>query len=182
MRISNENLNAKISPLILVNANTSLAGGVEPTHQQTEAQQSESKSSKILERNRERRKVVSANLEDLTECEEEEEEEDEDLSVHFSTSPLSSLSSFKNKFHFSLSGKNKVGWKSVGKINFAWLNSTLLAEFFTRSRTGPETFNSADVTFAHDWLLGFFLFLARKYSWSATVSQNIGKKKRKFLD
>lgn len=58
-----------------------------------------------MERNRERRKVVSANLEDLTECE-EEEEEDEDLSANFSTSPLSSLSSFKNKFHFSL--KNKV--------------------------------------------------------------------------
>lgn len=89
-----------------VNANHSPAGGVEPTQQQTEAQQSEGKSSKLLERNRERRKVVSANLEDLTECE-EEEEEDEDLSVHFSTSPLSSLSSFKNKFHFSLSGKNK---------------------------------------------------------------------------
>jgi len=60
-----------------------------------------------LERNRERRKVVSANLEDLTECE-EEEEEDEDLSPSLSTSPLSSLNSFKNKFHFSLSGKNKV--------------------------------------------------------------------------
>ena len=61
---------------------------------------------------------MSANLEDLTECEEEEEEEEEDLSVNFSTSPLSSLSSFKNKFHFSLSGKHKVGWKSVGEINF----------------------------------------------------------------
>lgn len=118
MKISNENLNAKISPLILVNVNHSLAEGVEPSQQQTEEQQSESKSSKLLERNRERRKVVSANLEDLTECE-EEEEEDEDLSAHFSTSPLSSLSSFKNKFHFSLSGKTKVGWKSVGKINFA---------------------------------------------------------------
>ena len=165
MKISNENLNAKISPLILVDANHSLAGGVEPTQQQTEAQQSEGKSSKLLERNRERRKVVSANLEDLTECE-EEEEEDEDLSVHFSTSPLSSLSSFKNKFHFSLSGKNKVGWKSVGKINFAGLNSTLLAEFFTRSRTGPETFNDVTSTIngvsAHDWLLVFFYFFCAK--------------------
>jgi len=95
------------SPSILVNANHSLGRDVALTQQQTEAEQSESKSSKLLERNRERRKVVSANLGDLTECE-EEEEEDEDLSANFSTSPLSSLSSIKNKFHFSLSGKNKV--------------------------------------------------------------------------
>ena len=95
------------SPSIPVNANHSLGRDAAPTHEQTEAEQSESKSSKLLERNRERRKVVSANLEDLTECE-EEEEEDEDLSASFSTSPLSSLTSFKNKFHFSLSGKNKV--------------------------------------------------------------------------
>lgn len=71
-----------------------------------------------MERNRERRKVVSVNLEDLMECE-EEEEEDEDLLVNFFILLLFLLSFFKNKFYFLL--KNKVRWKSVG-IKFGWLN------------------------------------------------------------
>ncbi|KAL9986497.1 hypothetical protein ACROYT_G000657 [Oculina patagonica] len=92
----------------LVNTDDSLGKGVTSTPQEPETEQSESKSNKLLERNREsRRKVVSAALEDLTECEEEEEEEEEDLAINLSTSPLSSLSSFKNKFQFSFSGRNK---------------------------------------------------------------------------
>ncbi|CAH3041933.1 unnamed protein product [Porites lobata] len=65
--------------------------------------QSDSYSRKLLERNRERRKVVSAALEDLTECDEEEEQ---NPSLNISTSPVSSLSSFKNKFSFK--GRSKV--------------------------------------------------------------------------
>lgn len=71
---------------------------------QTDLQaQSDSYSRKLLERNRERRKVVSAALEDLTECDEEEEQ---NPSLNLSTSPMSSLSSFKNKFSFK--GRSKV--------------------------------------------------------------------------
>lgn len=66
--------------------------------------QSDSYSRKLLERNRERRKVVSAALEDLTECDEEEEQSP---SLNISTSPVSSLSSFKNKFSFKGRSKSK---------------------------------------------------------------------------
>ena len=80
--------------------------GITLTPQETGSGEADSKSSKLLERNRERRKIVSAALEDLTECEEEEEE---NLSINLSTSQVSSLSSFKNKFRsLSFTGKNKV--------------------------------------------------------------------------
>lgn len=102
-----------------------------------------------MERNRERRKVVSANLEDLTECEEEEEEDEDLSSANFSTSPLSSLSSFKNKFHFSLSGKNKVSREKVSELYSAEVNRCLFLLISFRlscPRTGPEKFHTDDVS------------------------------------
>ena len=79
--------------------------------QETTSEEADSKSNKALERNRDRRKIVSAAIEDLKEStipEEDEEEDIENISINMSSSALSSLSSFKNKFQFSFSGKNKV--------------------------------------------------------------------------
>ena len=71
-------------------------------------------SSKLLERNKERRKIVSA-LSELKECEEEDEEgslekDDDDTPQRTASSTFSSLSSFKHKFQrsFSSSLKTKV--------------------------------------------------------------------------
>ncbi|XP_022788441.1 rho-associated protein kinase 1-like isoform X1 [Stylophora pistillata] len=78
--------------------------------QETTSEEADSKSNKALERNRDRRKIVSAAIEDLKEStipEEDEEEDIENISINMSSSALSSLSSFKNKFQFSFSGKNK---------------------------------------------------------------------------
>ena len=76
--------------------------------------QPDSNSSKLLERNKERRKVVSA-LSELKECEEEDEEgslekDDDDTPQRTASSTFSSLSSFKHKFQrsFSSSLKTKV--------------------------------------------------------------------------
>ena len=85
-----------------------LAESEQNTRVPEELPQPDNSSSKLLERNRERRKVVSAALGDLVECDEEEEEEAEDLSMNLSTSPLSTLSSFKNKFQLSFTGRRKV--------------------------------------------------------------------------
>ena len=83
-------------------------------HFPQEASPPENNISKLLERNRERRKVVSATLGDLKEMDEEEEEEEEDLSINISTSPQSSLtSSFKNKFHLPFSARRS----RVGTVN-----------------------------------------------------------------
>lgn len=98
--------------LRLVDTDDSLGKGLTSTPQETEPEQSDSKNSKLLERNRERRKIVSATLEDLTECEEEEDEEEE-LSNNVSPSPFSTLNSFKNKFQFSFSGRSKVSLKCL---------------------------------------------------------------------
>ena len=79
-----------------------------------EAPPPENNTSKLLERNRERRKVVSATLGDLKELDEEEEEEEEDLSINMSISPQSSLtSSFKNRFHLPFSARRS----RVGTVN-----------------------------------------------------------------
>ena len=84
----------------------------EITHASQEtASEADTKRSKLLERDRDRRKVVSAAFEDLKEStipEEDGEEDLEDMSINLSSSAMSSLSSFKNKFQFSFSGKNKV--------------------------------------------------------------------------
>lgn len=84
----------------------------EITHasQETASEEAETKRSKLLERDRDRRKVVSAAFEDLKEStipEEDGEEDLEDMSINLSSTAMSSLSSFKNKFQFSFSGKNK---------------------------------------------------------------------------
>ncbi|CAH3038541.1 unnamed protein product [Pocillopora meandrina] len=84
----------------------------EITHasQETASEEADTKRSKLLERDRDRRKVVSAAFEDLKEStipEEDGEEDLEDMSINLSSSAMSSLSSFKNKFQFSFSGKNK---------------------------------------------------------------------------
>lgn len=79
--------------------------------QETASEEADTKRSKLLERDRDRRKVVSAAFEDLKEStipEEDGEEDLEDMSINLSSSAMSSLSSFKNKFQFSFSGKNKV--------------------------------------------------------------------------
>lgn len=91
----------------------------EITHasQETASEEADTKRSKLLERDRDRRKVVSAAFEDLKEStipEEDGEEDLEDMSINLSSTAMSSLSSFKNKFQFSFSGKNKV--KIVDKI------------------------------------------------------------------
>ena len=84
----------------------------EITHASQEtASEADTKRSKLLERDRDRRKVVSAAFEDLKEStipEEDGEEDLEDMSINLSSTAMSSLSSFKNKFQFSFSGKNKV--------------------------------------------------------------------------
>lgn len=84
----------------------------EITHasQETASEEADTKRSKLLERDRDRRKVVSAAFEDLKEStipEEDGEEDLEDMSINLSSTAMSSLSSFKNKFQFSFSGKNK---------------------------------------------------------------------------
>ena len=87
--------------------------------------QSDSYSRKLLERNRERRKVVSAALEDLTECDEEEEQ---NPSLNLSTSPVSPLSSFKNKFSFK--GRSKVRRKRAFTSLSCNINKYILHNVF----------------------------------------------------
>jgi len=95
------------NPLAEVTSNNVNQESEQNTRVPEELPQPDNSSSKLLERNRERRKVVSAALGDLVECDEEEEEEAEDLSMNLSTSPLSTLSSFKNKFQLSFTGRRK---------------------------------------------------------------------------
>ena len=82
-----------------------------PELEEAEGARTETKTSKLLEKNRERRKVVSATLEDLTECVAEEEEGEEDSSIVSppSLSPFSSSSSFRSKFSFSRYGRKVNG-------------------------------------------------------------------------
>lgn len=80
--------------------------------------QPDSNSSKLLERNKERRKVVSA-LSELKECEEEDEEgslekDDDDTPQRTASSTFSSLSSFKHKFQRSFSSSLKTKPKPGG--------------------------------------------------------------------
>ena len=108
-----------ISRLTMLNLLLFVAYAEEITHasQETASEEADTKRSKLLERDRDRRKVVSAAFEDLKEStipEEDGEEDLEDMSINLSSSAMSSLSSFKNKFQFSFSGKNKV--KIVDKI------------------------------------------------------------------
>lgn len=116
--------------LRLVDTGDSLGKGLTSTPQETEPELSDSKSTKLLERNRERRKIVSATLEDLKECEEEEEDEEEELAISLSTSALSSLNSFKNKFQFSFSGRSKVRLRKIGREGENWV--TLVVEDVSR--------------------------------------------------
>lgn len=108
-----------ISRLTMLNLLLFVAYAEEITHasQETASEEADTKRSKLLERDRDRRKVVSAAFEDLKEStipEEDGEEDLEDMSINLSSTAMSSLSSFKNKFQFSFSGKNKV--KIVDKI------------------------------------------------------------------
>ena len=108
-----------ISRLTMLNLLLFVAYAEEITHasQETASEEADTKRSKLLERDRDRRKVVSAAFEDLKEStipEEDGEEDPEDMSINLSSTAMSSLSSFKNKFQFSFSGKNKV--KIVDKI------------------------------------------------------------------
>lgn len=72
-----------------------------------------------MERNKERRKVVSA-LSELKECEEEDEEgslekDDDDTPQRTGSSAFSSLSSFKHKFQRSFSSsRTKVQAMNAG--------------------------------------------------------------------
>lgn len=80
--------------------------------------QSDNNSSKLLERNKERRKIVSA-LSELKECEEEDEEgslekDDDDTAQRTGSSTFSSLSSFKHKFQRSFSSSLKTKPKPGG--------------------------------------------------------------------
>lgn len=92
-----------------------------------------------MERNKERRKVVSA-LEELKECDEEFEEED-DPSVNLSISPLSSLRSLKNSFQLSFSAR-----RSRVRILNGTLHVVSLGFCYTR---GDEFFLFAAVTYVY---------------------------------
>ncbi|XP_068694651.1 rho-associated protein kinase 2-like isoform X1 [Montipora foliosa] len=76
-------------------------------------QQHENNSAKLLERNRERRKVVSA-LAELKECEEEEEleEKDDEDDPSMNVSSFSSLSSLKHKFQLPFQTSRRSRSKS----------------------------------------------------------------------
>lgn len=120
MLVSHEIFHVHVtSRLTMLNLLLFVAYAEEITHasQETASEEADTKRSKLLERDRDRRKVVSAAFEDLKEStipEEDGEEDLEDMSINLSSSAMSSLSSFKNKFQFSFSGKNKV--KIVDKI------------------------------------------------------------------
>lgn len=114
MLVSHEIFHVHVtSRLTMLNLLLFVAYAEEITHasQETASEEADTKRSKLLERDRDRRKVVSAAFEDLKEStipEEDGEEDLEDMSINLSSSAMSSLSSFKNKFQFSFSGKNKV--------------------------------------------------------------------------
>lgn len=120
MLVSHEIFHVHVtSRLTMLNLLLFVAYAEEITHasQETASEEADTKRSKLLERDRDRRKVVSAAFEDLKEStipEEDGEEDPEDMSINLSSTAMSSLSSFKNKFQFSFSGKNKV--KIVDKI------------------------------------------------------------------
>ena len=120
MLVSHEIFHVHVtSRLTMLNLLLFVAYAEEITHasQETASEEADTKRSKLLERDRDRRKVVSAAFEDLKEStipEEDGEEDLEDMSINLSSTAMSSLSSFKNKFQFSFSGKNKV--KIVDKI------------------------------------------------------------------